>query len=206
MPGIQSKQDMKAKHLTITLVAVATLTTALTTGCSKGSNNGTSQAGPSAQKIPIRPDWESYTFDGKIGELKRLPPMKVCQFHVGENDSVNNSFHYEPPPGWISLTFVTRTLGLREAVEKGISCSLFKGTSYSLSYRGENICDGWLLKSARDNATCLLFLLRGHSSVVNFLRDVADRHVTDLHVFVADNIMVRLIERVASTVDGDRDA
>lgn len=69
-----------------------------------------SKAPPTAQqtpapRTPIKPQWENYQFDGRIGEKKVLDPMQVCKFHVGGSDSISNSFHYEPPPGWIILSY-----------------------------------------------------------------------------------------------------
>jgi hypothetical protein len=43
--------------------------------------------------------------DGKIGETKTLPEMKVCDAHWGDNSSSQDEFVYEPPPGWIILSY-----------------------------------------------------------------------------------------------------
>lgn len=57
--------------------------------------------------VPINNQWESYKFDGYLGEKNVLPPMTAFSAHVGGDDSERRTFVYEPPPGWIIYSFAT---------------------------------------------------------------------------------------------------
>jgi hypothetical protein len=48
--------------------------------------------------------------DGKIGELRDLPPMPVARAHWGGNSSSQEEFVYEPPQGWIIYSVQERLL------------------------------------------------------------------------------------------------
>jgi hypothetical protein len=75
----------------------------------KASGAGGSQEASVSLKVneplPINPTWENYQFDGKIGETKTLPLLKVFSAHVGGDDRQENTFVYEPPEGWTVLSY-----------------------------------------------------------------------------------------------------
>ena len=50
---------------------------------------------------------QTLQLDGRIGETKKLPAMPVAHKHWGGNSSSQDEFAYEPPPGWIILSFRT---------------------------------------------------------------------------------------------------
>jgi hypothetical protein len=62
--------------------------------------------------IPIcwgqSPNWNQFHYDGNIGEVRVTDWMTVCEFHVGESNSIRDVFPWEAPQGWVILDYKMR--------------------------------------------------------------------------------------------------
>jgi hypothetical protein len=57
-----------------------------------------------AQHLALQP-LPPIEIDGKIGEIRTLPRHVVARLHLGKNNSTQQEFVYEAPPGWIIYSY-----------------------------------------------------------------------------------------------------
>jgi len=61
--------------------------------------------GSSVRTVPSKPEWDAYTFDGRIGEERTLPRTAAIRVRVEGDDSKSDVYVYEPPAGWTILKY-----------------------------------------------------------------------------------------------------